>query len=810
MAGIGRNDPCPCGSGRKFKHCCASGTAAPHRLAVARPAAAGSAAAAGVADPAAQLMLAVRLHDSGAVAEAERIYRAVLLQAPRHPDALHLLGMAQLQQGRVGEAVRLLRQAVQVQPGSAFFHAHLGAALKAAGEFAAALACYDEAVRLRPDFADAHNNRGVLLRDLGRDELAEQAFRRALSLAPQFADAWNNLGQVLRAYGKSRQARECFERAVASDPRHAHAHANVGEALQHDGDAKGAEAAYRRALAIQPHFADALNGLGSLLMGEGRIDEALAQFTDAVSALERSDLPRAQQVAGLLTKARLLSLQERFVEAERACRRALQLDPDLSETHTRLGTILQALGRREEADLHYARALELDPQRSDARSNRASVLTAKGEIDASVAEYQRLIALESTQSVFYSNLLFALNYHPTRPAEQIFEAYLEYDRAFGLPQRATWRPHANSRAPGRKLRIGYVSGDFKVHSVAFFLLPLLQNHDRSRFELTAYSQSPAEDHVTAMYKACFDHWAPTHALDDAAFAERIRTDQIDILVDLAGHTKGNRLPVFARKPAPVSVSWLGYGYTTGLSAIDYFLTDEFTAPPGCEHLFSETPWRLPGTCYAYLPPVNAGAVGPLPALANGHIRFGTLSRAIRLNEPTLQAWAAILQRVPGSRLVIDSRDFLEPVSREPLVARFAALGIERERLEIDYRTPPWDVLRSIDIGLDCFPHNSGTTLFETLYMGIPYVTLAGRPSVGRMGGSILRGVGHPEWIAASAQEYVDIAVRLAADPAALAALRPALHQAMTQGPLMDGAGFARRVEEAYTQMFERWAASHPG
>lgn len=810
MAGIGRNDPCPCGSGRKYKHCCGSGAAAQRGLVVAQPVAAGVAAAGAAADPAAQLMLAVRLHDSGAVAEAERIYRGVLLRAPRHPDALHLLGMAELQQGRIGEAVRLLRQAVQVQPGSAFFHAHLGAALKAAGDFSAALSCYDEAVRLQPGFADAHNNRGVLLRDLGRDESAEQAFRRALTLAPQFADAWNNLGQVLRAYGKMPQARESFEQAVACDARHAHAQANLGDMLQRDGDIDGAEAAFRRALAIQPRFADALNGLGFLLMGEGRIDEALAQFTDAVSALERGDLPREQQIAGLLTTARLLSLQERFVEAERACRRALQLDPDAAETHTRLGTILQALGRREEADVHYARALALDPQRNDARSNRASVLTSKGEIDAGVAEYQRLIALESNQSVFYSNLLFALNYHPTKPAEQIFEAYREYDRAFGLPQRAAWRPHANSRNAGRKLRIGYVSGDYKVHSVAFFLLPLLQHHDRGRFELTAYTQSPAEDHVTALYKSCFDHWVPTHALDDAAFAERIRADQIDILVDLAGHTKGNRLPVFARKPAPVSVSWLGYGYTTGLSAIDYFLTDEFTVPPGSEHLFSETPWRLPGTCYAYAAPVNAGAVGALPARTNGHIRFGTLSRAIRLNDPTLRVWAEVLRRVPGSRLVIDSRDFLEQPSRERLEARFAALGIDRERLEIDYRTPPWDVLRSIDIGLDCFPHNSGTTLFETLYMGIPYVTLAGRPSVGRMGGSILRGVGHPEWIASSAEEYVDIAVRLAGDLDTLAALRPALHRAMTQGPLMDGTGFARRVEDAYTAMFKRWAASHPG
>ncbi|MDE2259014.1 MAG: glycosyltransferase, partial [Betaproteobacteria bacterium] len=288
-------------------------------------------------------------------------------------------------------------------------------------------------------------------------------------------------------------------------------------------------------------------------------------------------------------------------------------------------------------------------------------------------------------------------------------------------------------------------------------------------------------------------------------AERIHADGIDILVDLAGHTESNRLGVFACKPAPVSVSWLGYGYTTGLTAVDYLLTDDTSAPEGSEDLFSEKPWRLETPGYAYRPAEGMGSVSLLPALAQGFVTFGTLSRAVRINHRTVRVWAEILKRVDNARLVVDSKDFRDPAMQANLVKRLAAHGISQDRLEIGCHTPPWDVLRRIDIGLDCFPHNSGTTLFETLYMGVPYVTLAGRPSVGRLGSSILKGIGHPEWIAQDEAEYVDKAVALATDLPKLAIMRTGLRTEMEASPLMDEPGFARKVETAYRMMFANWA-----
>ena len=322
-----------------------------------------------------------------------------------------------------------------------------------------------------------------------------------------------------------------------------------------------------------------------------------------------------------------------------------------------------------------------------------------------------------------------------------------------------------------------------------------------------YSRTSSRTRCSRRYRTCVEHWTNTQGLSDEQLARRIRADGIDILVDLAGHTYKSRLQVFAYKPAPVSVTWLGYGCTSGLSAIDYLLTDEASAPPGSEHLFAERPWRLATPQYAYRPAPDMGEAGPLPALERGHVSFGTLTRAVRINHRTIAVWSEILKQVRGARLVINSGNYRDPAIQERLAQRFLAQGIERERLEIGFQSPPWDVLRGIDIGLDCFPHNSGTTLFESLYMGVPFVSLAGRPSVGRLASSILEGLGHPEWIARSEAEYIEEAVALARTVDRLARCRAGLRSEMQASALMDEAGLARRVEAAYRQMFEIWARS---
>ena len=430
----------------------------------------------------------------------------------------------------------------------------------------------------------------------------------------------------------------------------------------------------------------------------------------------------------------------------------------------------------------------------------------QGEHDAALVEYRAALALDPALDDAQNNLLFTLNYHPDLSAQAIYAAYCEYDERIGTPLRSTWHAHANPRDPRRRLKVGYVSPDFRQHSVRHFLEPLLAHHDKRAVEVYAYAELAHEDAVTARYRSHVDHWVPTAGLSDEAMAERIRADGIDILLDLAGHTARNRLGAFARKPAPVSLSWMGFGYTTGLGAIDYLLTDAASAPEGSEGLFSEAPWRLATPAYAYRPAEGMGVVNELPALSTGRVTFGTLTRSVRINHRSLRVWSKILLRVPQSRLVIDSGNYRDAAMRAALLERFAQYGIAAERLQIGFHSPPWDVLREMDIGLDCFPHNSGTTLFESLYMGVPFITLAGRPSVGRLGSSILLGVGHPEWIAQSEEEYIERAVALASDLPRLGRIRAGLRAEMEASPIRDEVGFARKVEAAYREMFSCWAS----
>lgn len=488
-------------------------------------------------------------------------------------------------------------------------------------------------------------------------------------------------------------------------------------------------------------------------------------------------------------------------------RLALDISPNLAVAHYNLGNVLREVGQIEEAVSSYRRALEISPDYADAHRNMGMAMMEQGCLAAADAGFRRALEIRPDWPDAYDNLLFASNYDPDKTAEEIRALYRSYDERFGIPLRACWYPHANSREVLRRLKVGYVSPDFRRHPMRHFLEPLLSRHDPKEVEVFAYAELAAEDEVTQNYKRHVAHWVPTRGMTDAALADRIRADGIDVLVDLAGHTAHNRLLVFARKPAPVSISWIvGYGHTTGLAAIDYLLADAVMAPPGTEHLFEEKIWRLEPPGYPFRPAEGMGTVSSLPAVARGHVTFGTLTRAVRINHRTIRVWAEILKRVANSRLVIDSRNFRDESMRQNMLEAFAAHGIDSGRLALGFRSPPWDVLRDMDIGLDCFPQNSGTTLFETLYMGVPFVTLADRPSVGRLGSSILTGAGHPEWIAASEEQYVDMAVLLASDLPRLAELRAGLRTEMATGTLMDEVGFARRVESAYMQMFATWAA----
>ena len=661
-----------------------------------------------------------------------------------------------------------------------------------------ALAEYQRAIDLFPEFNEAHSNLALVLHETGQLEAAEAAYRQVVVLDPASATSHYNLGANLKAQGRLSEAEACFRQAVALWPDFPQAVRHLDIVLQEMGRWTESETHWRQQLQARPEDVSSYVQLSGVLRQQNRNEEALGCLQQALR------IEPGRLAVELLTGT-LLKDMGRLDAAERQARKTVEQHPDDAPAWSLLGDVLSARQQLVEAEAAYRKALALTPDLASVHGNLGIVLQNQGRLLEAEMSMRRALEINPQDVAAHGNLLFVLNYHPDKTGDEVFAEYRAYDQKFLAGFRREWREHTNLRDPARRLKVGYVSPDFRNHSCANFLEPLLEHHDKSAVEVYAYAELWREDAATARYKRYVDHWIPTRGMSDAVLAERIRADGIDILVDLAGHTGGNRLGVFARKPAPVSLSWMGYGYTTGLSAIDYFLTDEASAPPGSERFFSEQPWRLPvGWAYRPAGRDQMGEVGASPAARNGYVTFGTLTRAIRVNHRTVRVWAELLRRVKDARLVIDSRSYLDAQTQEELAQRFVDLGVERERLLIGCHSPPWDVLRGIDIGLDCFPHNSGTTLFETLYMGIPFVSLADRPSVGCLGSSILQGLGRPEWIARSEAEYIDKAAALAADHQALSALRAGLRQAMQASILMDEAGFAREVEQAYRQMFKRW------
>ncbi len=739
------------------------------------------------------MALAIECHRGGNFPQAEELYRAVLSLDPAHPDANHNLGAIAVECGQFLAGVPFFQAALQANPKERQYWVSLVDALIQAGEHALAGGVLEDALKagLAGDAAGELVERLVAIalerskaarpvsgRMAPREQLVEinrlfeeEQFEAVLRMGrkmtrqyPQCTMGWKSLSAALMRVGQKDKAIEPMQRALALDPRDVDMLSNYGLALSLRGDLVQAEILLRQAVGHAPKFMQGWFNLGIVMRGQARLQAAEQAYRRALEA--------AGEDAGVLINLGiLLGEMNRFAEAEQCTRKAIAVQPRHLQARISLGMLLKDQGRLSEALEVLRDAIDLDPADSSA----------------------------------HSSYLFVANCIPELDPLERFAAYQRFNQHFGEPYRHLWRPHTNERTANRRLRVGYVAPVFRNHACRQFLEPLLANHSHDRVELFAYSGLyELEDEVTDRYRTYFDHWTDTRDLSDDQLAARIREDGIDVLVDIAGQTRGHRLGAFVRKPAPVSLHWLDSGYTTGLTAIDYYLTDGPTVPVGQEHLFSEKPWRLPHASLVYRANPGMGAVSELPALSRGYVTFGTLTRAVRLNDRVIRAWSEVLRRVPGSRLEINSGNFSQPEVREPWFQRFEAHGIERERITMGFQSPPWDVLRGMDIALDCFPQNSGTTLIESLFMGLPLVTLASAPSMGTLGASVLTSVGYPEWIARSEAEYVDKLVALASDLPQLARIRAELRPRMQASALMDEAGFARDVEAAYGQMFQRW------
>jgi predicted O-linked N-acetylglucosamine transferase (SPINDLY family) len=744
------------------------------------------------------IQYAFGLQQSGRLAETEALYRQILAVMPQEAHALHWLGILAGILGHTNESIDLMGRAIGVNPNVAEYHHDLGETYRRAGRWEGAIREFQRAIEIKPELAEPHINLALAFQEAGRLEEAIVAYERAIAKRPGRAETHNNLGTVLFKLDRPAEAIAAYGRALELKPDYAEAHNNLGTALFAQGRSGEAIAAYGRALALNPDYAEAHNNLGGALAAAGRGDEAIAAYHRALAL--KPDYAKAYHNLGSA-----LTTAGRFDEAIAAYGRAVTLQPESAEAFNDLGIVLAETGHLAEAMAAYDRSAELKPNNPAVHNNRGNILKDQGRIDEALACFRRAMALNPDSAEAASNVLVTVHYDPGYDAQAILAEHRRWAQQYAEPLAASIRPHGNDRTPDRRLRIGFVSPDFRDHPVGQLLVPLFAHRDRERTEIFGYSDVRVADATSEKLKGMADQWRDTVAMGDAELAERIRGDGIDILVDLALHTAGNRMRVFACKPAPVQVTMLGLPATTGLSTIDYRLTDPYLDSPGVsDGDYSEQSIRLPHCFWIFQPPEGGPPVGASPGQRNGFVTFGCLNQFAKVSGPTLDLWVRILKRVPDARLVIRSQPggHLDRVR-----ALFRAGGVAPDRVEFTgsvRRQAYLERYHELDVCLDPFPYNGHTSTLDALWMGVPVITLAGRTAVGRGGVSILSNVGLPELIAHTPDRYVALSVELAGDRARLAELRAGLRARMQSSPLLDARQYAADVGAALRQMWTTW------
>ncbi|QTN26108.1 tetratricopeptide repeat protein [Rhodoferax sp. AJA081-3] len=627
---------------------------------------------------------------------------------------------------------------------------------------------------------------------------------RALAFTDQYPNigfGWSVLGTALQL--QSKDAVEANEKAVLLLPDDAVAHMNLGDALMATNQPQRAVASYKAAIDLKGGNPALHTNLGNALTAVGAFAEAHANYIAAQQL--QPDFAEAYY-----NQAIAYSEQRSLDNAEVCLRQAIKLKSNHATAYIQLASLLKDSGRAEEAEACCRRGLEFRPDFAEAHSNHGAILDDLGRVEEAAAAFQRAIQLMPNFATAHSNLLFHYSHSENISPQDLYKAHLDFAERFETPLISQWSSHPNNRDPNRIIRMGFVSGDLRVHAVASFFEPILAHLARcTKLSLYAYNNSPYEDTVTQRLKSNISHWRQIAGQSDDAVAQMVRDDCIDILIDLSGHTAYNRLLTFARKPAPIQASWIGYAGTTGLSAMDYYFGDQYWLPRGrFEDQFSEKIVRLPANAL-FLPFVGAPDVNVLPALRNGYLTFGSFNQLRKLTPTVIAVWSQILRAIPNSRMLMAAM----PVAGENsmLVDMFAREGIARERLSFHPRAHMQDYLalhHQVDVSLDTFPYPGATTSCHALWMGVPTVTLVGSTPVSRVGAVLQNHAGLPQFIASNRAEFVAKSVYWAEHFDELAAIRADTrirfgHSAMGQ-PDMIGAA----IEQALRQMWQRWCAGH--
>lgn len=705
--------------------------------------------------------------------QAAQISQKTLGVVEPNPQEINTL-MALFNQGQYAQVANLAESMTTRFPQSGFVWKALAVALQKQGKNA--LSAMQKAAELLPHDVEAQHNLAVFLKNLGQLEAAAVSYRRVLKLKPELVDAQYNLGHILFELGQFPNAAVNYRQVVKKQANFAEAHCSLANALLAMGQIEAAVTSYRLALKIKPDFAEAYYNLGNAFRDLGQFDKVVESY-----------------------------------------RRALQIRPDFVEVHRNLGNALRELGQFEQALVSYRRALEIKPDFAEVYCNLGNALLDLGRLDDAVASYRRALEIQPDSIDVFSSLLFIENYQSSQSTTLLLEAAQRFGvlAARQAQPYTCWHRTLNSPdSPGpdefQYLRVGLVSGDLRNHPVGYFVEGMLATfaaNPVSGLKFIIYHNHYGSDALTKRVKAYCQEWHVVAKLSDQHLAQQIHQDKIDILIDLSGHTDHNRLTMFAYKPAPVQLSWLGYFATTAVRAIDYVLADPWVLTPEEEIYFTEKIWRLPETRLCFTPPDVTVGIGALPALCNGYMTFACFNNLLKMNDDVVALWAKILLAIPTSRLFLKAKQLNEESVQQETMARFARHGINADRLILqgaESREKYLAAYHQVDIALDPFPFPGGTTSVEGLWMGVPVLTLAGERFLSRQGVGILANAGLQDWIASDADDYVARALRHASDVQALSELRSGLRQQVLSSPLFDAQRFAGHFETALRGMWQRY------
>jgi protein O-GlcNAc transferase len=656
-----------------------------------------------------------------------------------------------------------------------------------------------QVLQIVPDDCAALSLLGKLELKAGRLEQAADWLQRAVQLLPSSSVDLCNLGVVYFRQRALERAAETLERALEIDPNNVDALWNLGLVLVDRGDTEHGLTSLTRAAGLRPKSLAFQLTLGNVLLAAERFEQAVQHFRQ-VLALDPANVELSYRVLSTLVRS------ERLGEAEELARWLVNEQPERAERYVALGRVLSKQRNFSQATAAFQQALALEPKSTAVTTPLVEALATLGRVDETLTELERALSIDPSLAAQHSTLVFQTAFSSRYDAQAQLAAARRWSDCHAVPLIGKRRAHAHDRSPERRLRIGYVSPDFRRHVQRLFTIPVLSHHDHAAHEIVCYSSVKAPDKYTQRIKDSSDEWHDVARLTDSQLAQKIRDDRIDVLVDLTMHMAHNRLRVFAEKPAPVQIAWLAYPGTTGVDGMDYRITDPFLDPKGEPLPYSEQSLWLPRTFWCYGPDADERTVGELPQRRAGHVTFGCLNNFMKVSRATLELWARVLDANAGSQLLMlaprDAQDFVRNILLEN--------GVDPKRAQfVDYqsRDSYLETYNRIDIALDTLPYQGHTTSLDAYWMGVPVVTLVGETSVGRAGLSFASNLELLDWVAHDPAELVRIATRFARDPSHLSQLRGELRQRLLRSPLMDAASFTRDLEGAYRGAWRRFCES---